>query len=162
MTKELQQFDTSTRTWLSEAQFDRTLGNSLVTVIERTVQQTKNLTENELEDYGYREYEKLQKAHGDKLDERLHQAGRMVEGLDKKQPGLKNLLRSKGIGDSAIVANMLSGKRSGIGFAGKGGDQADPPAPAAPPREAAEITVEQDSIVGAKRQRRPIPPIIFE
>ena len=31
----------------------------------------------------------------------------MVEELDKKQPGLKNLLRSKGIGDNALIANLL-------------------------------------------------------
>ena len=31
----------------------------------------------------------------------------MGEALDQKQPGLKNLLRSKGIGDNAMVANLL-------------------------------------------------------
>ena len=110
MTKELQQFDSSARTWLSEAQFDRTLGNSLVTAIERTVQQTKHLTENELEDYGYREYEKLQRAYGDGLEDKLRAAGRMVEVLEKKQPGLKNLLKAKGIGDNALVVAQLIGQ----------------------------------------------------
>jgi hypothetical protein len=95
---------------VERGEFPADLGNSLVTEIERTVQQTKNLTENELEDYGNREYEKLQKAHGDKLDERLQQAGRMIEALEKTKPGLKNLLRSKGIGDSTLVANMLIGQ----------------------------------------------------
>ena len=31
----------------------------------------------------------------------------MIHDLDMKQPGLKNLLKSKGIGDNAMVANML-------------------------------------------------------
>jgi hypothetical protein len=31
----------------------------------------------------------------------------MVVALDKKQPGLKNLLRSRGLGDNAMVASML-------------------------------------------------------
>jgi len=34
-------------------------------------------------------------------------AGRMVEVLEAKQPGLKNLLRSKGVGDNALVASLL-------------------------------------------------------
>jgi hypothetical protein len=33
----------------------------------------------------------------------------MIHDLDLKQPGLKNLLRSKGIGDNALVASMLIG-----------------------------------------------------
>jgi hypothetical protein len=49
----------------------------------------------------------LQQAHGPALEERLQAAGRMVHELDLKTPGLKNLLRSRGIGDSAMVANML-------------------------------------------------------
>ena len=47
------------------------------------------------------------KAHGAKLDEKLNAAGRMVEALEKKQPGLKDLLKSNGIGDNALVASML-------------------------------------------------------
>jgi len=31
----------------------------------------------------------------------------MVEALEAKQPGLKNLLRSKGVGDNALVASLL-------------------------------------------------------
>jgi hypothetical protein len=49
----------------------------------------------------------LQKVYGEGLEEKLRAAGHMVEALDKKQPGLKNLLKSKGIGDSAIVVSLL-------------------------------------------------------
>ena len=31
----------------------------------------------------------------------------MVHELDTQHPGLKNLLKSRGIGDNAMVANML-------------------------------------------------------
>jgi hypothetical protein len=31
----------------------------------------------------------------------------MVEVLEKTKPGLKNLLRSKGLGDNAMVASLL-------------------------------------------------------
>jgi hypothetical protein len=46
--------------------------------------------------------------HLDKRD--TSEASQMVEAFEQKQPGLKNLLRSKGIGDSALVANMLIGQ----------------------------------------------------
>lgn len=107
MTKELKDFDTSARTWLSGAEFPRDLGNSLVSAIDRVAQQTKHMTADQLETYGYAEFEKLEKAHGSTLDAKLRAAGRMVEELDAKQPGLKNLLKSRGIGDAALVANML-------------------------------------------------------
>lgn len=52
MPKELQQFDQSARTWLAGAQFDRTLGNSLVTTISRVAQHTKTMTPDQLDTYG--------------------------------------------------------------------------------------------------------------
>lgn len=33
----------------------------------------------------------------------------MIHNLDLKQPGLKNLLRLKGIGDNVLIASMLIG-----------------------------------------------------
>jgi hypothetical protein len=63
--------------------------------------------EGQLESYDYAEFAKLERAYGNTLDERLRQAGRMVEGLEQKQPGLKNLLKSKGIGDNAMIASLL-------------------------------------------------------
>jgi hypothetical protein len=79
----------------------------LVTTIAKVAQTTKAMTPDQLETYGYREFEKLQKAHGPALDERLQAAARMVHDLDQKTPGLKNLLKSRGIGDNAMVANIL-------------------------------------------------------
>lgn len=107
MTTELKQFDTTARTWLSEAGFERNLGNALVNEIDRVTQRTHKMSAQELEGYGWAEYGKLEQVHGDKLEEKLKSAGRMIEELDKKQPGLKNLLRSKGIGDNALIANLL-------------------------------------------------------
>lgn len=107
MTTELKQFDTTARTWLSEAGFERNLGNALVNEIDRVTQRTPKMSAQELEGYGWAEYGKLEQVHGDKLEEKLKSAGRMIEELDKKQPGLKNLLRSKGIGDNALIANLL-------------------------------------------------------
>jgi len=109
MTKELKAFDTSARTWMSSAGLPRELGNSLVTTIAKVAQQTQRMTADQLETYGYAEFEKLQRAHGPTLEERLRDAGRMVHELDTQHPGLKNLLNSRGIGDSAMVANLLMG-----------------------------------------------------
>ena len=64
-------------------------------------------TEGELETYGYAEYEKLQRAHGPELDTRLQAAARMIDQLEQQQPSLKNLLKSKGVGDSAMLASSL-------------------------------------------------------
>jgi hypothetical protein len=110
MTKELQQFDTSARTWLSQAEFPRELGNSLIVNIEKVAQHTKAMTLDQLESYWMTEYEKLERANGDSLEEKLNAAGHMVVALDQKTPGLKNLLRSRGIGDSALIASMLIGQ----------------------------------------------------
>jgi hypothetical protein len=41
------------------------------------------------------------------LEEKLGAAGRMVVELDAKKPGLKNLLKSLGIGDNALIASLL-------------------------------------------------------
>lgn len=107
MTPDLKQFDDSARTWLSSAGLPREIGNSLVNEIDRVVQRTHRMTEAQLEEYGVAEFSKLQRVYGDKLEDKLNQAGRMIADLDLKRPGLKNLLRSKGIGDSALVASML-------------------------------------------------------
>jgi hypothetical protein len=107
MTKELKQFDTSARTWLSQAEFPRDLGNSLITTISKAAQQTKAMTPEQLESYALVEYAKLEQVYGAELEAKLNAAGHMVVALDKKQPGLKNLLRSRGLGDNAMVASML-------------------------------------------------------
>ena len=107
MTKELKEFDTSARTWLSSAGFPRETGNSLVTTIAKVAQQTQHMTPDQLEQYGFAQFEKLQKAHGPALEEKLRAVDRMVQVLEAKQPGLVRLLKSKGIMDNAMVANML-------------------------------------------------------
>jgi len=110
MTPELQAFDTSVRAWLSGAEFPRDSGNSRVTQIERTVRATKGMTPEQLESYGMVEYERLERAYGDTLDEKLRAAAVMIDALDKKQPGLKALLQSNGIGDNALVVAQIIGQ----------------------------------------------------
>jgi hypothetical protein len=94
---------------MSSAGLPRELGNTLVNTIAKVAQQTQRMTADQLESYGYAEFEKLQRAHGPALEERLRDAGRMVHELETQNPGLKNLLNSRGIGDSAMVANLLMG-----------------------------------------------------
>ncbi len=106
-TPELQQFNQSARTWLSGAEFDRTTGNSLVNLIDRTVQKTHTMTPDQLDYYAAEQYQLLERAYGSKLEEKLQAAGRMVQELERKHPGINQLLKSKGIGDNALVASML-------------------------------------------------------
>ena len=41
------------------------------------------------------------------LTRRLQLAGKMVHEIEAKQPGLKALLKNRGIGDSALVVSQL-------------------------------------------------------
>jgi hypothetical protein len=107
LSPDMQQLDTNARGWLSGAEFSREVGNSLITNIEKVAQHTKAMTSEQLIGYGEAEYVKLQRVYGDTLEEKLNAAGRMIEHLDKKTTGLKNLLQSKGIGDNALVASLL-------------------------------------------------------
>ena len=59
------------------------------------------------EHYGNQEFAKLQKAHGPKLEERLQRVGKMAGEIEAKTPGVIAFLQSRGIGDNAVVANML-------------------------------------------------------
>lgn len=107
MTQEMQHFDATARTWLSVAQFPRELGNRLINAIAKTVEHTRSMTPDQLEHYGYAVFAKLEQVFGEKLDDKLRSAGRMVEALDANPLGLKDLLKSKGIGDCALIASLL-------------------------------------------------------
>ena len=54
---------------------------------------------------------KLQRAHGAALEERLQAAAVMINQLEtRSSPAAKNLLKSKDIGDNALIASMLIGQ----------------------------------------------------
>jgi len=110
MTSELKQFDTSARAWMSGAGLPRELGNTLVNTIAKVAQTTKAMTLDQLESYGYTKFAKLEKAYGATLEEKLQSAAMMIHALDQKTPGLKNLLKSRGIGDPALVVAQIFGQ----------------------------------------------------
>ena len=107
MSPALKEFDGHARTWLVSAEFPRELGNSLVAEIERVAKTTKGMTPAQLESYGETEFAKLERVYGPKLEEKLRDAGRMVQELEAKRPGLNAFLQSKGLGDSALIASQL-------------------------------------------------------
>ena len=41
------------------------------------------------------------------MEDRLHQVALMVHDLEQKRPGLKQLLKTGGIGDNALVVAQL-------------------------------------------------------
>ena len=65
------------------------------------------MNDSQLEVYGQAEFAKLERAYGPELDAKLQLAGKMIAELDGKQPGLKRLLQSRGIGDAASVVALL-------------------------------------------------------
>jgi hypothetical protein len=107
MTPELKQFDANARGWLSDGGMAVEIGNALVATIDRVAQQTRHMTEGELETYRQTEHRKMQRAHGEQLGDRLRAADDMIDQLEQQRPGLKQLLGSTGIGRSAMVWNIL-------------------------------------------------------
>lgn len=107
MTKPMKEFDTAVRAWLHHAEFPRELGNSLIKAVTSTAETTQHMTEAELVTYGHQEMGKLRAVYRETLEEKLRSANRMIHDLEAKQPGLKNLLTSRGIGDNAMVVHLL-------------------------------------------------------
>jgi hypothetical protein len=115
---EVKQFDTAARTWLSEAGMPRELGNSLVNIVARVSKETAHMDEIARERYGNAQYAILEKTYGADLEKKLQRAGQLIQELEKRRPGLNQLLRGA-IGDDARVATMLI-QQSEIYFARKG------------------------------------------
>ena len=73
--------------------------------IAKVSQTTKDMSPDQLEQYGYAEYARLQAAHGPALEEKLIRAGEMVEILENQRPGLKAVLQR--VGDNSVIANLI-------------------------------------------------------
>jgi hypothetical protein len=65
------------------------------------------MTPDQLGSHGYAEFAELEEAFALRLKENPQSAAGMIYPLDLKQPDLKNLLRSKEIGDTVLVASLL-------------------------------------------------------
>lgn len=106
-TKELKEFDSTARSWLARAEFSRENGNSVIRAIEQTVNTTRHMNAEQLEQFRQTEMTTLRGLYGDSLEEKLRECSQMVHAVEMQQPGLKNLLQSKGIGDAAVVLTQL-------------------------------------------------------
>ena len=107
MTKELKEFDSTARSWLASAEFSRENGNSVIRAIDQTVNTTRHMNAEQLEQFRQTEMTKLRGLYGDSLEEKQRECSQMVHAVEMQKPGLKNLLRSKGIGDAAVVVTQL-------------------------------------------------------
>jgi hypothetical protein len=105
--KEVAALDTNVRGWLAGAEFPRDHGNSLVSAVSKVLERTHAMNADQLDQYGADEYVKLQRVYGEALEEKLSAAGRMIEALEKTRPGLKQFLKTRGVGDSALVASAI-------------------------------------------------------
>jgi hypothetical protein len=101
------QAGTLIRTWMSESGLPREHGNALFKAADEVARQTAHYTENQLAEYGHREYAKLQHLHGDQLEAKLRAAGRMIHRIEESKPGLKALLKQLGLGDSARIVTLI-------------------------------------------------------
>jgi hypothetical protein len=107
MPKEVKEFDTNARLWMSSAGLPKNLGDSLAHTISKVLEHTHKMNADQLDQWGADEYLKLQQVYGQSLEEKLSAAGRMVTELEAKRPGLRQFLTTRGIGDSSRVASML-------------------------------------------------------
>ena len=107
MTTELKEFDSTARSWLARAEFSRENGNSVIRAIEQTVNTTRHMNAEQLEQFRQTEMTTLRGLYEDSLEEKLRECSQMVHAVEMQQPGLKNLLQSKGIGDAAVVLTQL-------------------------------------------------------
>ena len=83
------------RTSMATGGLPREFGNSLVNAIGKTVEKTRAMSPDQLVSWDEQEYKRLEGAFGKDLESKLQAAGPMVSDLEKKQPGLKNLLKNK-------------------------------------------------------------------
>jgi predicted phage tail protein len=61
----------------------------------------------QLKAYGHAEFAKLESAYGKDLDARLQSAAKLIDTLEATRPGLKQVLKTHGIGDNALVVSAL-------------------------------------------------------
>jgi hypothetical protein len=87
MTPELKQFDATARVWMSGDGLPRELGNSLVNAIAKTVQHTNTMRPDQLDDYGYHEYAKLEWPTGRPWTTSCAPPGAWSRCSTRKRPG---------------------------------------------------------------------------
>ena len=103
--QEVRTFDANARGWMADAGLSREQGNSLVATMSKMIQHTHPLSTNEREAYKDAENAKLEQLFGDKLQNELRPAARMIDELDRKRPGLKDFVRAHG--DNALFVTQL-------------------------------------------------------
>ena len=105
--KEVRDFDANARGWMADAEFPTGHGNALVSAVSKVLDRTQAMNADQLDQYGADEYVKLQRVYGEALEEKLSAAGHLIAALEKTRPGLKQFLKTRGVGDSATVAALL-------------------------------------------------------
>lgn len=103
---EVRAFDTAARTWLSDAGTPREIGNSFVKNVDRAGKALSAMTQTQRDSFADVQYKILENTYGPDLEKKLQLAGKMVQELERRQPGLNTMLKS-GIGDDARVASLL-------------------------------------------------------
>lgn len=95
------------RGYMSEGGLPKPHGDALFKAADETVRLTAGMNEDELAEFGRREYAKLQHLYGDQLEAKLKRAGDMIREIEARKPGLQALLGQRGIGDAARTVSLI-------------------------------------------------------
>ena len=107
--KEDQVFEANARAWMgpSGAGLPVNIGNALVHAIVQSKQATNGMTESQRVQRDYDTFDKLRQAHGDKLEERLDAADRMIHMIEQTHRGVYEFLTEHHLSTDPMVMNML-------------------------------------------------------
>lgn len=106
-TPELQAFDKAARTWLSEGRFTKEIGKYLGEEIDRIATAHHARSDIEKKEWMRHEEQTLRSLYGRDYDRKLELAERLVNELEAKRPGLKELLKVTGASHSAMIVAQL-------------------------------------------------------
>jgi hypothetical protein len=99
--------DLRIRNWLSAAKFPREHGSSLATEASRVLKQHAELSDGEKEIFKRTEAVKLEKLWGPDFGKRVALARQLLTELDAKQPGILDFIDRSGLGNSAMIINLV-------------------------------------------------------
>ncbi|MCR4346498.1 MAG: hypothetical protein NUV55_04760 [Sulfuricaulis sp.] len=108
MTPKDRQADMQLRNWLAGAKFPRDVGSSLAAEARKVIDAHSKMDDNQKEFYKRDQAFKLQSLWKDKFSERMNLARQLLTELDAKQPGILDFIDQSGLGNSAMIINLVS------------------------------------------------------
>lgn len=108
ITNEFVETDKKYRAWLSTAQFPSGVGSFLAEEIHQVSNDHSKMTEAERTLWARSEKIKLEKIWGPEYESKVTLARQLISELEKKHPGIVELLDESGAGNSAMVISKVA------------------------------------------------------